>query len=203
MEYNDKEAEKWSLLPHIRAFPKKMVIPANGRQMIRFMVKAGSSMQDGTYWVRLIVTSKDARKQIDSAIGTNVKVNLELAMATSTIVVLQKGKCSTGITIKSHSFQIDNERLLLKLNLDKSGNTPFWGNANIEVKDLGGNIVETKVEKLIVYFSGIAWISLDRDKYKSGKYTININIDNVREEIPDDYKLSFGGISDTYSFNIP
>lgn len=203
MEYNDKNAEKWSLLPYIRAFPKKMVIPPNGRQMIRFMVKATPSMPDGAYWVRLIVASKDARKQIDSATGTNVRVNLELAMSTSTIVILQKGKCNTGLEIKSHSFDINNEKLLLKLKMDKTGNTPFWGNVNLEVKDVFGNLVESKKQPLVVYFNSLVTLSLDRKKYTSGKYTLNLNIDNDRDEIPDEYRLSFSGISESYSFNVP
>lgn len=203
---DDKVAEKnHSLVPYIKVFPKKLLLPPKGQQTVRFIVKPMNNQPDGTYWTRLSVSSKDAKPQIEEVTGEQVKVDFELVSALSTIVLYLKGDITTGLKIKDIKSSVNKDNVVIDIDFDRSeGNTPFWGNIKFLIYDSAGNLVEDHSEPLSVYFDSKGRFLFNKSKFtKKGSYRAEIEINNDRKEIPTDIEIKFNTIERTFNFVIP
>lgn len=198
----DKSMEKYSLLPYVKAFPKKVLIPPFGQQAVKFFLKNPKELPDGTYWVRLIITAVDVVKPVDSLKGntSSVQVDFRLRSKTNSIVVLPKGtNRSSAVKFLGADFDIEKENVNLILDLDKTGNSPFWGNADITVYDASGSQVLKESRGLQLYVSGKLRFAFPRTYFRNGTFKFSVNITNKRDEVPEEYRIKFAPISKDFT----
>lgn len=202
----DMRFQDYNLQPFIKVFPKKVLIPAFGQQTVRFFVNTGGrQLKDGTYWVRINVQSRDTKSQIDSLQGKTgaVQVDFRMNVRTNSIVVYPKGNTTTGLKIVNHNFQMSEETLDLWVEYEKTGNSPFWGMIDIEVKDEKGNLISTEKIPTQIYHSGKIKYKFYRNYFRKGKYTFNFKVSGERSEIPENFKIKFSPITREFVYNMP
>lgn len=202
----DMRFQDYNLQPFIKVFPKKVLIPPFGQQTIRFFVNTGGrQLKDGTYWVRINVQSRDTKSQIDSLQGKTgaVQVDFRMNVRTNSIVVYPKGNTTTGLKIVNHNFQMSEETLDLWVEYEKTGNSPFWGMIDIEVKDEKGNLISTEKIPTQIYHSGKIKYKFYRNYFRKGKYTFNFKVSGERSEIPENFKIKFSPITREFVYNMP
>jgi hypothetical protein len=194
MVYDDSEAEeKYSLKPHLKAFPRKMIIQPKKEQAVRFLAMLPPELEDGTYWTRVSILSKPIDKQIDTnttedEIRAGFVVNTELV----NLVIFQKGKQTTGVELKDLNTEITDSLVTIDFEAERKGNCPFWGNFHMIMTD------ETKDEVLFdsqkpvaVYFDSYQKLVFNKANFEPGNYKIELRVNNEREDIPDENKIKF------------
>ncbi len=206
LDTTDMRFQDYNLQPYIKVFPKKVLIPAYGQQTVRFFVNTGGrQLKDGTYWVRINVQSRDTKSQIDSLQGKigAVQIDFRLNVRTNSIVVYPKGNTTTGLKIINHNFQLSEETLDLWVEYEKTGNSPFWGMIDIEVKDEKGNLISTEKIPTQIYHSGKVKYKFYKNYFRKGKYTFNFKVTGERSEIPENFKMKFTPITREFVYNMP
>jgi hypothetical protein len=199
-------AEKYSLLPYLKVFPKRLIIQPQKDQSVRFLVMHPPSLPDGTYIARITVNSKDVKKQVDTTAKDNKNVNIKMGMSTQigTIIVYQKGKLSTSLDVKDMTTSLDTSKLHLIVKMEQSGNSPYWGKANISIFDSIGAIVDTASVNFALYFDSQKAFSFKKNKFKSGsKYKAQFSFVTDRPDIPDERMIKLPEIKREYEFVMP
>jgi hypothetical protein len=202
----NKVMEKYSLLNYIKAFPKKILIPPFGQQAIKFFLKSGKDLPDGTYWVRFIVTSVDVKKPVDSLQGktSSIQLDFRLRSKSNSIVVFPKGSNrSAGVKVLGSSFDVDKDNVSIILDMDKTGNSPFWGSVDFEISDQsGGSVILKETRGLQVYLPGKVRYSFPRSYFRAGTFKFSLNITNKRDEVPEEYRIKFSSISKDFTYTV-
>ncbi len=202
----DMRFKEYNLQPYIKVFPKRVLIPAYGQQTVRFFVNTGGKqLKDGTYWVRINVQSRDTKKQIDSLQGKTgaVQVDFRLNVRTNSIVVYPKGNITTSLKVLNHNFQMSDETLDLWVDYEKTGNSPFWGIVDIEVKDASGNLISNEKIPTQIYHSGKVKYTFYKNYFRKGNYTFNLKVTGGRDEIPENFRIKFSPITREFVYNMP
>jgi len=204
-KYDDTNAEiNYSLLPYLKVFPSKLIIPPKEKQTIRFMVTNASGLEDKTYWTRIIVTSAPIAKQIDTNTVPG-KVAAQIIIKTEMIglIAFIKGKTTSQIDIGFLSSDVDTSNVNLLLRHEKNGNSPFWGTLKLEVLDLKDESIIKKEEPIAIYFACNKKYTINKAKLTTGKYKAKVEINNIREEVPEDLRMAFKPIEKTFEFTVP
>jgi hypothetical protein len=190
-----------SIAPFITIYPKKLVIQPGTSQTVKFMVKNTNSLQDGTYWTRIITESKDIKKQIDSTnIGDKVSVGLSIKFNMVSVFIFQKGKLNTKVNINSLTSRTDSNKINLLLGFSREGNSPFFGTSKIKILNNKGDEVKTIEETFAAYFKGVKAFPVDKDILIPGIYKAEITLTNEQADVPDDKKVPFEKTKKTFDF---
>lgn len=198
----DRKFDKFNLKPYVKAFPRKILIPAYGQQTVRFFCKPETKLTDGTYWTRFIISSREPKKQVDSSGGKGLQLDLRLTTKNNSVVIFPKGKCKTELKIRSHSFGEDKDNVFLYINFEKNPDlSPFWGTINFTVKNPSGSEIVSDKKVMQVYDDARVRYNFDKKLFGPGKHTFEIMINNVRDEIPENFRLKFNPLSTSFIYN--
>jgi hypothetical protein len=200
MIYGDTIPEaKYSIFPYVKVFPKKLILKANEEQTVRFILGNISNLEDGTYFGRIFVTSKEPDKEIDSTINKDsISTKFEIVYTLISAIFLQKGQKNCNIKINNAKIYSDSANTLIAFDFKRSGNSPFLGTTHIIVLDEVGNEIQTLKESTPVYFDMIKPFKFDKNKFKPGKYEVKINMSNEHKDIPKDFKIPFESLKASF-----
>jgi hypothetical protein len=192
---------KNSLSPYIKVFPKKIILEPSKEQTVRFLLKNAASIPDGTYWTRVVIKSMPVLKQQDT---TSRKSTGQMVLVTesNTIVVYEKGKVNTELSLKSIKSVIDSQNVHFLMDFERGGNSPFWGTVNINLYDKNEDIVDMKSEITPIYSNGIRRFSIDRKKLEAGEYNAEIIINSEHPDIKDNLKIKIKPIETSFKFKV-
>ena len=199
--YDDSVREKeYSLIPYIKVFPKKLLIPPNQQATIRFMVSNIPEGKDQFYWTRIVAGSVPEIPQIDTL--TKGKINAQIIIKSEMVglVAFLKGKNTSSLDFEIAKAYTDTSKFIILLKQEKTGNSPFWGFMSTEIYDSEDNLVDKTEAGLAIYFSCVQKIVFDRSKFKPGKYTAKITVTNERKEVPKKYQSKFGSKTKVLDF---
>lgn len=192
-----------SAVENIKYFPKKLIIQPKGKQTVRFIASSLGELKDGTYWTRVIVTSMDITKQIDSSFDENsVNVRLDIRIRMSAALILTKGKTNTSLAVNGHRIRMDSANMNLIVDFDRQGNSPCWGVATIKIYNEQNDLVAEKFVALPVYYSSCKAFSFDKTQFSDGKYRAELIINNKHEKIPENFRSNFPELTETLYFDI-
>ncbi len=204
MRMSDTITEKQnSIAPYVSVYPKKLVIQAGQSQTIKIMVKNTSSLPDGTYWTRIVTTSQDVKKQIDSSNrGDKVSVGINIKFAMVSAFVFQKGKLNTKLNVERFSTLSDSAKLNLLLNFNREGNSPFFGVCRWAVYDKSGEEVLKSEDNFSAYFRGVKAFSIDKSRLKPGQYKASFAISNELQDVPEEKRVPFDEMKREFDFTV-
>lgn len=203
MEYNDTLWEaKHSLVPYIKVFPKKIIIPPNQEQKVRFMVTHPDDLPDGVYWTRLFVQLDPVEQQVDT-----VKEGIVAGLVVSTQIVgavmYRKGKMDAAIDIPEMRVINDDKELSLLFAYQKMGTSPFLGSITIKVFDSKKKLIQELPNRFcVVYTDGQQRFALDKNLFPKGDYTTLVEVHAKRDDIPQSYWPEFKTLKKTFNFTI-
>ncbi len=202
--------EKYALDKYIKVFPRKMLIPPGKSQTVRLLLMNVGNLEDGTYWTRLVTKTEEQDKLFDTTgknddIGSKFKIHTGVSQP----VIYQKGKVFTGVDITRFERVADiGNMVVFKIELERTGNSPFWGSIGIRVVDESNDkIVGLNVDACPVFFKQDRTIGLEKKIFsnpdKNTEYTLYIDLSNENMKmIPEDRRYNKINIGKSFTFKV-
>jgi P pilus assembly chaperone PapD len=186
LNYDDNEAEeRFSLIPHLRAFPTTFILDPNQRQTIRLIGRLPQSADPATYWTRMRVSSSQLTPPIGETAEGQVAAQVTFQIDQVTAVLVHHGSVQTGVTIHSTEARIDadRERLLILTDVERTGNAPFIGSVTTSILGPNGQEVDTRRSSTSVYFRNLQRVEFELSDLPSGNYTAVTTYETSRNDI--------------------
>lgn len=186
LNYDDSEAEeRYSLGPHLRAFPTTFVLDPNQRQTIRLIGRLPQTSDPATYWTRMRVSSSQLTPPIGEAAEGQVAAQVTFQIDQVTAVLVHHGNVETGVTIHSTEARIDSERNMLQLftDVERTGNAPFIGSVTTTILGPNGQELDTRRSSTSVYFRNFQRVEFELSELPTGTYTAVTTYETFRNDI--------------------
>jgi hypothetical protein len=202
--YPESETEKkYSILPYTSVYPKKFTLQPKQEQAVKFLIKNTGSLPDGTYWLRVITSSQDVAKQIDSTnLKDSVRIGIAFRINFVTALFFQKGNLNTSVEVSSLETNIDTTNLNVLFSFKRGGNSPFLGTAKVRIYDSKDDEVVSYSERIPIYFDSKKGFSFDKNKFNTGKYKAEITLSDEQPDIPDENKVKFKELTRVFDFKL-
>ncbi len=186
----------------IRAYPRGVVVQPGARQLVRLLAQPPSTLPEGEYWTRLIVTSRGA--QISGS-GTDslVRAGVELVVSTIISVTYRNGAVSTGVTLNEFRAAVEHDSLVLRLGLAREGNAAYLGTARVLLRDAAGNVRGRWGTPIAVYYALNRRLALPLEGALSpGSYVAQLDLMAQRDDIPQSSVLPAAPIQQTVALEV-
>lgn len=187
----------------IRVYPRRVRLPAGGRQTVRLLAEPPEGLPDGEYWARLVVHSGPAEGITGSGRAEDVAVGLRPEMRTVTSVVFRKGALSTGVRIRSLRTEPADDSLLVRVEAERSGEAAYLGTLEIRLRDSAGTPRLEWTRPIAVYRTIHRRASLPVGELPAGEYELELRMVTDRADIPRRYVIPATDVSRRRSIRLP
>ncbi len=203
LNYEDEEAqERFSLVPHLRAFPTTFVLQPNERQTIRLVGRIPQNSDPGMYWTRMRVSSNQLTPPIGEVAEGQVSAQVSFQIDQVTAVLVQHGDAETGLEIHNTEASVDNDRLIILSDVERMGNSPFIGSVQTRIFDSNGQEVDSRRSSTSVYFRNNQRVEFDSSNWPAGQYTAETTFKSQRNDISSQNLLQIAEVSERTTFTI-
>lgn len=200
----NEKAEEFKLISDwIRSFPRTFVLEPAQRQTVRLTVRPTGTLDDGTYWTRLKVTSSPRAAEIGATETQQVATNITIRFEQIISGFYKVGTVNTGILVSAvNAVQADAARLLV-YNYSLTGNSPFIGTIEMDLLDRSGRSVHKGRVVTSLYDSGARNFDLPQEGVPSGDYTVVLSFTASRPDIPNADIIPMEPVTQRFSVSIP
>jgi len=203
LNYENEEAEeRFSLVPHLRAFPTTFVLQPNERQTIRLVGRIPQNSDPGMYWTRMRVSSNQLTPPIGDVAEGQVSAQVSFQIDQVTAVLVQHGDAETGLEIHNTQASVENDRLTLLSDVERMGNSPFIGSVQTRIFDSNGQEVDSRRSSTSVYFRNNQRVEFDTSNWPAGQYTAETTFESQRNDISSQNLLQISEVSERTTFTI-
>jgi len=176
--------ERHGLTGHIRAFPRRLILPPNSSQVVRVQVNPMPDRPSGMYFTRLILASNAVTPDVastleDGAIGARISYVLEQSIP----VFYRKGANDTGVFIHDVAVDLNAERLQLVPRLSRTGNSPYMGTMRAELYSSDGLKVRDNWAPAFLYFDEWRRMELPVANLPKGRYRVDLRFETQRNDM--------------------
>lgn len=174
-----------SILPYVRAFPRRLTLAPGQRQTVRVLVQAPAGMAEGEYWGRVVVRSRGGTPPIEENRG-DVRMQLNVETAVATAVLFRKGTVTTGLAVNGTTARLTPAGgVEAEFDVRRTGNAVFLGHMRAEVVTADGRVVGVMEDEMAVYRAlRLRYaIPLAPDAPRTG-LTIRYTFDTERPDLP-------------------
>lgn len=184
----------------IKAFPRKLILPPNGTQIVRFVARPPKDLPDGEYWARVVVRSQEGETSIPAPSDAGaITTRLNMIMQTAIMFKYRKGDLTPQINLVSfESFTFENQIEAL-IDMRNPTNCSYVGILKCRLLDAQNREISQSSLQLAVYRSLSRRIVLPlRDGDFEKPYHIDLSISTKgRNDIPAEDLLVGNEISRT------
>ncbi len=144
--------------PHVRFFPRSVVLAPNEAQSVRIQVSKADSLETGEYRSHLYFRAVPAEKPLGEKSvvkdSSNISVHLTPIFGISIPVIIRVGDCSVQASFSNASLQIVDDTLpLLNLELTRSGNISIYGDVTVDYTSPQGQTIRAAVVNGIAVYT--------------------------------------------------
>ena len=141
-----------SALGWVKAFPRKVVLPPNGSQVVRVVAYPPAGLADGEYWARIVVAAQEGEATIPAA-NQNGGISTKLNMITQTAIVLKyrTGALVSDLQLLGATAQTTPSQVYVTVNLMNRGNVSYVGVLKCRLVDDNDNEISSNQVDLAVY----------------------------------------------------
>jgi hypothetical protein len=186
----------------IRAFPRRLMLPPGGRQVVRLLATPPADLPDGEYWSRLIVTSRGGHIAMAGGDST-VSAGVTLEIRTIISVTYRKGEIQTGINVTELDTRVVNDSLIAWLGLERSGNGAFLGQVTFDLRNARDSSVASWPTPIAVYYPLRRRFSFPLDGIAPGAYTLRFTLNTDRDDLDASTVLPADPIEQLIPIQIP
>lgn len=141
-----------SAVDWLKAFPRKVIIPARGSQIVRLIARPPEDLPDGEYWARVVVTSREGQLDVpvandDSRIATQLNMVMQMAI----MVKYRTGELVSDLELKNVSTLPADSTISVLLDMSSRGNVSYMGIINARLADASGKTISEHKSNLAVY----------------------------------------------------
>jgi hypothetical protein len=203
LNYEDTAAEeRFSLEPYLRAFPTTFVLQPNQRQTIRLVGRIPQNSDSGMYWTRMRVSSNQLTPPIGEVAEGQVAAQVSFQIDQVTAVLAQHGDAMTELTIHSSNARVEDNRLVILTDIERSGNSPFIGSVRTRILNSNNVEVDSRRSSTSVYFRNNQRVEFDTSNWPSGQYTAETTFESSRNDISSQNLIQIPDVSDRTTFRI-
>ncbi len=193
-----------SAVTWIQAFPRRTVVPAQGRQTVRLLVNPPAGVGDGEYWARLAITAKAGAVPVtgaDSASG--ITVGLSLEVRTVIPLLYRKGRPTTGVALSNLRTEVDGDSLVVRALFRRQGQAAFLGTVRGRLEDASGRAAGTFTQPISVYYDVDPRFTLSRAGLPPGRYRLTLEVVTERSDIAAEYLIPAPPARDAIDLRLP
>lgn len=139
-----------SIVPFMRAFPRRLVLQPGQRQTLRVMVQPPADLAPGEHWGRVLVRSRGGQAPIEQTEG-GVRMQIAVETVIATAVLFRKGDVTTGIAVSGVQAAPAPGGVSVSMDLARQNAGAFLGRIVAEVLDAQGRVVGQAEEPVSVY----------------------------------------------------
>ncbi len=152
-----------TLIPYLRAFPRRLRLAPGQRGMVRILVTAPTGLEDGEYWARVLVAASGADAPVELK-SERVSATLNIRSVVAVAANYRHGRVGTSLEVEGASAKATAGSVRLLLDLGRDGNAAWLGRVRAQVVDSAGRVMGSSAEDVAVY-RPLRWgvtIPLDR-----------------------------------------
>jgi hypothetical protein len=187
----------------IRAFPRRVTVPARTRQTVRLLAQPPAGLPDGEYWTRIAVSSASGQVPVGGVADTAVKVALTLRVRTIIAVNYRHGLVKTGARMDSLRASVTGDSLAVRVQLTREGNAAFLGTLHTILLDAAGVEVARDDVQVAVYYELAPRRLLSLEHVPRGRYTLVSRLTTQRTDFDTGTVLPAEPVADTISVAVP
>jgi hypothetical protein len=174
-----------SALGWVKAFPRKVIIPANGSQVVRLAANPPANLPDGEYWAQIVVRSQEGEMTVPSA-NEAEKITPKLNMVIQTVIRLKyrTGRLTSELNLTRAYAHMVNSKVQVTVDLANNGNVSYVGILKCRLLDTEKTEISSSQIDLAVYRNLKRRIELPIEG-KQIPYRVELTISNDgRNDIP-------------------
>ncbi|MEE8576713.1 MAG: hypothetical protein V3T31_05610 [candidate division Zixibacteria bacterium] len=143
-----------SALDWIKAFPRKIVLPPNGSQVVRIVARPPDSLPDGEYWARIVVTSRAGKTELPSPTGNEeISTTLNMVLQTALMLKYRSGECVAQLEMTSADADLFEDSVAVIVGMRSTGNTSYMGRMHARLFDSDHRLIGEAGTEMAVYRS--------------------------------------------------
>ncbi|GAA0878303.1 hypothetical protein GCM10009119_12710 [Algoriphagus jejuensis] len=186
MMYSDSvRANQFGIDARARAFPKTFILAPQQQQTVRIQVRPDRSLEAGTYFTRVKVTSNAQTADVEETVteGVSTQVNFKFDQV---IAAFQKvGEVTTGLEFEDIQVTQSDDLLRIVPAFKTTGNSPFIGSVTTTLKNAQNETVAEQGQTVALYFSGKRAVEIKLpENVPAGDYTVTLVYETKRGDIP-------------------
>jgi hypothetical protein len=187
----------------VRAFPRRVVVPADGQQLVRLLASPPADLPDGEYWSRIIVTARQAAPSVLQAdSGMRAQINVEVR----TIIALlyRKGAVRTGLVLNDFRAGFEHDSLVVWMDLARTGDAAYLGTARVSLRDPRDASAAGEWDtQLAVYTPMRRRLAFPVADLRPGAYAVGLSITTARQDIDQRSVLPAAPVERTMTVEFP
>ena len=176
-----------SALGWIRAFPRKLILPGNGTQVVRFVAHPPKDLPDGEYWARIVVESQEGTTSLPMPSNDQeITTKLNMIMRTAIMLKYRTGDLVANLELGSAEAKRIDSRVEVLADLRNKGNVSYVGIMECRLIDAAGSQVSYSNIQLAVYHDLLRRVDMplsDTDFMEPLKVEMSIS-NRGRKDIP-------------------
>jgi hypothetical protein len=174
-----------SALGWVKAFPRKVIIPANGSQVVRLAANPPANLTDGEYWAQIVVRSQEGELTVPTASEADkISTKLNMVMQTAIRLKYRTGKLVSELNLTRAYAHMVNSKVQVTIDLANNGNVSYVGMLKCRLLDTEKNEISSSQIDLAVYRNLKRRIELPIEG-KRIPYRVELTISNDgRNDIP-------------------
>jgi len=186
-----------SLVPYLRAFPRRLTLAPGQRQTLRVLVQAPASLAGGEYWGRVMVRARGGQPPIEQTQG-NVRMQLSVETVVATAVLFRKGTVDTGIRLGNARAELAGDSVRATFDVERTGGAVWLGRVSAQLVGPDGRVVGEMGDAVALYRSlRVRFaIPLPAGAPRTG-YTVRYTMDNERPDLPSPGHLTAAPVNGT------
>lgn len=193
-----------SALGWVKAFPRKLIIPSNGSQVVRFIAKPPKGLADGEYWVRVVVESQEGTTSIPTATeNEQITTKLNMIMRTAIMLKYRTGELVAAIELKGTEVIVNESSVDVIADFENKGNVSYIGLLECRLLDADKKEISKNHIQLAVYKDLKRRVTLPIIEGNFKKpYSVAVSVTNKgRKDIPTNEMVFGNDLSDLISLN--
>ncbi len=202
-EYADTLENSPSAVSWVKAVPERLVLAAREKRTVRLFVTPPLGLTEGEYWARVIVHDKATKVQLPKASRPGMRLAMQMITETGIPFHVRRGTPRSGVIVKGATASLNKNMLSLKLDLERRGNSSFWGRLNYRLMDDFGKTVQKKEFRLVVYKAFSYVTDIDITGIPSGTYRIDLVIDDRHPDLTSEYRIKSESVAHSATISIP
>lgn len=188
MVYDDSiSGRNYGLSGMLRIFPRKLLLPAGARQVVRVYVGHNEAAKEQMYWTRLGIESKAVPPTLDDLSAANDDSPIVSTLFRQHIGVYYKhGSVHTGVKLNGTKTLYDRDEITLLISASRTGNSPFLGIMTVRLTGRNGRVVHESERVVSLFFDDNISVLIDRDDVPPGFYTMDVSFETTRGDLSDE-----------------
>lgn len=160
------ELKEYDMTDNVLIFPQRFVLDGGARRDVRVQHRVNSSTVEGGHFSRFIVRSEPVAQEVEEDTDADaISIQLNYIFVQDIPMYHFYGNATTGININDVEvlpFEDDSTRYSFVFDMEKLGNSPYRGSADVTILNSQGDIVDQRNLQVGLFTDRKVSISMDK-----------------------------------------